>query len=90
MVGEALVEAPEQREIDCCTGAVPPSGIQQRSEQVLVQLIHGVVLLAQSAALSGSPEATTVLASFANSTAIRPISAHWSAMSAGNTCCGCR
>ena len=75
VVGEALVEAAEQRDIDSRGDPVGPLAIHQLGEQLPVQLIHRVVLFAYASGLAWIAGYQHFLRTFANSTATRPISA---------------
>ena len=52
VVGEALVEAAEQRDVDSRGDPVLLLAIQQRGEQLPVQLVHRVVLFAYASGLA--------------------------------------
>ena len=55
VIGEALVEPAEQRHIDGCGDTVLPLLVHHHAEQVAVQIIHRVVVLADLSRLVRVP-----------------------------------
>ena len=75
MIGVALVEAADQRDVDGRADAVGPASIEEHDEQVAMQIVHGVVVGLDLEARSRSLVRMTWPASRAIALPTRPISA---------------